>query len=162
MKKLLVWILIVTASTTQCDNLLNAIRKHDLEKVTLLLQQKEYAPTNYSQYITAAHKAVERCHNDVQLQSLKSGMGTLLSAAGTAAIVASFHSLYHMYDKSIDYQLTGKQIDDLKFDIATFVGWNFLAGLLFGLAIVIRDNEIETAYNEAVKIQQLILELSYR
>lgn len=161
MKKFMCALLVMTTSLMNADMLLNAIKRHDLQKVTLLLKQKKYDPSSYVLYINSAREAVEQCRNNQFLQRLKPGIDPLFGAAGTAAIITSLHTVYNMFDKYLDFELKGKPIDDLKSDLLSYIGWNFLAGIMFGIALVIRDGEIETAYNEAVEIQQLILELPY-
>ena len=157
MNKFICALLVTLTSMMNADMLLDAINQHNLPKVTILLKQKKYDPTAYVLYMNSACEMVEQCRNNQFLQGLKPGADPLFGAAGTAAVLASLHCLYNMFDKYMDFNRT----DDLKDDIVTYVGWNLLAGIMFGIARVIRDSEIENAYNEAVKIQQLILQIPY-
>lgn len=67
MKKLLLVATLMMTSLIRCDQLLDAIHQHNLQKVTLLLLQKEYNATNYEQYRTAAQDVVEQCKNETMV-----------------------------------------------------------------------------------------------
>ncbi len=161
MNKFICALLVTVASMMNADMLLNAINRHDLQKVTALLKQQKYDPILYVLYINSAREMVEKCRNDLLIQSLNHGMDPILGCAGNGCVAASLYPIYQICITDIYAKLTVKQADDLKTSIAALIGLNFLAGVFFGLAIIIRDSEVETAYNEAVKIQQLILELPY-
>ncbi len=103
MKKLLVLILTVAASAAQCDQLLDAINEHNLQKVTLFLQQKEYDATNYAQYITAAHEVVDRCKNDMKMEKIEPGIAYQMLAG--ACIAASFFPYTHFLRFSLNTAL---------------------------------------------------------
>lgn len=161
MRKFICALLVTFTSLMNADCLFDAINKHDLKKVTLLLKQKQYDSTSNILYINAAHEMVEQCRDKMLIQSLKPGMDPIFAVAGVICLLGSFYPIYQMCNMQLDFQLTGKQIDGIKLEIAKIIGINFVTGLCFGIAMVIYEGEVEDAYHEAVKIQQLIAQLPY-
>ncbi len=159
MKKFICAMLVATASLMNADALLNAIKKHDVHRVTVLLKQNKYDPSLYVLYINSAREMVEKCRNDLFLQRLSPAMDHLYKAFGMGFMVSSLYPLCAAIQ--MDFHIPGKIPAEVKEELSKSFGLGLLGLICFSFAAYIRDGEIETAYNESLEIQELILQFPY-
>lgn len=155
MKKLLVLILIVAASTARCDQLLDAINQHNLERVSLLLQQKEYDAPSYTQYITAAHEVVDRCKNDMKTQDIQPGViGQILAGI---CVAASFYPLYSFFKIQSEHGFDDMNYNALIVPAAQSIGAYTLVSFGITMGLLWPFIRLFFAYQDAIDVEKLLL-----
>ncbi len=146
MKKILFIIACFLTSIAHADNLSIAIRNNDLQKVTELLQQRTMTSADYAVYIAASNESIHLAREQLLLQQLKPKMHgcwpPLLCLISVLGLIGGSVSLVNndMYRGSCLY-------------IGSFITLLIAAGT----GVAKRDKYLQQQYNNALQIQELIL-----
>lgn len=155
MKKLLLMATLIMASLTRCDQLLDAIHQHKLQEVTLLLQQKKYEATNYSQYITAAREVVDRCQNDLKAKEIDSE--TVGKMVACIYVAASIYPLYSLFKIQAQHDICNIPSDALLWPLVQLFGGLALGSFIGTMVMILPFIPLCCAYGDAVEVEKLLL-----
>lgn len=158
MNKFYALLFLLLSAYASCDNLLTAIDQHNAKKVSMLLQQKQYDSVNYTQYLKAAQKALEKCRDDLYIQKIKSEISPNYAAAALILfIIVITYQLYKSCSTEIENPLL--QNDILKRDVLRVLISCLVSGICFGIERSIYKEDPEMTYQNALQIQQLLSQL---
>ncbi len=156
MNKFYALLILLLSGYASCDSLLNAIDQHNTKKVSILLQQKQYDAVNYMQYLEAAQKALEKCQDDLYIQKIKSEISPNYTAVALILFIAITYQLY----KSCNIENPSLQQEIFKRDTQRFLISFLFGGIVFSIERAIHEEDPETAYQDALQIQQLLSQLT--
>jgi len=146
------------SSSICADALLNAIDKKDQKMVMRIIEQKEYNPALYFEYLTAAQDSLTSARDEFIVQNIKPKSTPFFT---TAAILFALWQSYEASSIIINYN-TKIYLNPLQLNILN-KAWNqiYIAGIgsaiLFGMGINSVDKEKEAQLKNAETIYKIMI-----
>lgn len=158
MKKLILLLLCMSSSFIGADELLTAIDRKDFKSVIRIIDQKQYNPALYFEYLTAAQDSLTACRDEHFLQKIKPQPQVIFAAMGlVCATWFGYHpmkDIIYLNNKSflniIEMNILNNSWNQLYFSI-------FVAEIFFTIGQIISYQEVSSEFKRAEAIYKLLI-----